>query len=177
MRPYIRPVSLGLSISVAAVLAPLAPVRTTTSGAQAGEVPETLVLNFRGTGVRQDSATQRFVYTADLYDTPGGRRVGTATADVQFISPLTLDHVITFHLPAGDLVDHAVEAIAPDASRQGHYLIGIHPEADTIVAGRGTGAYAGRTGHLTMSGWHDGSKFPQQDTFNDFYLIELNPAS
>jgi hypothetical protein len=27
-----------------------------------------------------------------------------------------------------------------------------------------------------MSGWHDGSKFPERDTLNDFYLIELNAS-
>jgi hypothetical protein len=166
-----------VSIFMAAVLVPVLPARMTASEAQAGELPETLVLTFRGTGQRQDSAPQRFVYTADLYDTASGKKVGTATVDVEFISPLTLDHVITFHLPDGDLVNHAVEAIGPDPTRQGHYLIGVHPEGDTIVAGKGTGAYAGRTGRLTMSGWHDGTKFPEQDTFNDFYLIELKPAS
>src|SRR5207253_10218177 len=48
----------------------------------------------------------------------------------------------------------------PDPTRHGHYLIGIHPEGDTILAGKGARAYAGRTGRLTMSGWHDGTKFP-----------------
>ncbi len=56
-------------------------------------------------------------------------------------------------------------------------LIGIHTKEGNIVPEKGTGAYAGRTGKLTMSGWHDGNEFPEHTTFNDFYLIQLDPKS
>ena len=64
---------------------------------------------------------------------------------------------------------------APDTSRQNYFITGIHPEGPSVQADKSTGAYAGRTGRLRMSGWHDGSKFPAVLAVNDFYAIELNP--
>lgn len=94
-----------------------------------------------------------------------------------FTSPSTLDLVSTFHLPGGDIASHGVEVIAPDSTRQGFFLIGVHSDDDTVQAEKSTGVYAGRTGRLRMSGWHDGNKFPQTVTFNDFYEITLKPPS
>jgi hypothetical protein len=105
-----------------------------------------------------------------------GEKVGTATHNVSPPS-IIMDHVMTFHLPDGDLVAHSKESVAPDSQHQGLFLIGIHATEKNIVPEKGTGAYAGRTGRVTMSGWHDGNKFPEQVTFNDFYLIELDPKS
>lgn len=174
-----RLVPLALSVVVIALASPLSPDRFSPAGA--GESPfdpgGSLFLQVRGTADRQPgSAPERFVYEPDVYDM-NNQKIGTVTHDVMFTSPTTLDLVSTFHLPDGDIVNHAVEAIAPDSSRQSFFLIGVHSDQDTVQAATSTGVYAGRTGRLRMSGWHDGSQFPETVTFNDFYEITLNPKS
>ncbi|MGH8974011.1 MAG: hypothetical protein ACRD0C_12515 [Acidimicrobiia bacterium] len=104
-----------------------------------------------------------------------GEKVGTGTNNADLRAPI-MDQVFTFHLPDGDLVAHSTESVVPDPQHPGFHLIGIHQD-NNIVAEKSTGAYAGRTGKVTMSGWHDGNKLPEQATFNDFYLIELDPKS
>jgi hypothetical protein len=133
-----------------------------------------LVLQVHGTVNRKEGGSpERFVYEPDVFDVDN-HKIGTVTHDVMFTSPTTLDLVSTFHLPDGDLANHGVEAIGPDASKNGFYLIGVHADSDTLQGERSTGAYAGRAGRLRMSGWHDANKFPQTVTFNDFYEITFN---
>lgn len=173
-----RPRLLALAAaSVAAFLiSPASPARLSAppAGAAVGAAADTLTLNFRGTTQREKTPDpQRVQYTTDLYSLATGEKVGTGTYNAMFTSPLTADHIMTFHLPDGDLVSHDIMAVGPDATRPGFFLIGVHPDGNTIV--NGTGVYAGRTGKLRMSGWHDGTKFPGQVTFNDFYAIELDP--
>jgi len=110
-----------------------------------------------------------------VYSLVTGEKIGTATHNISPPSAV-MDHVMTFHLPDGDLVAHSTESVAPDPQHSGLFLIGIHEE-NNIVPEKSPGAYAGRTGKVTMSGWHDGNKLPEQTTFNDFYLIELDPKS
>lgn len=168
---------LALSVVVAALVALLAPAHVSSAGAEQGAPPTegTLFLHVRGTADRQEGTPpDRFVYVVDVYDT-SDTKIGTVTHDVAFTSPTTLDLVSTFHLPDGELVNRGVEVIAPDSAAPGFYLIGVHADRDTVVADKGTGAYAGRTGRLRMSGWHDANTFPQTVTLNDFYAIELNP--
>ena len=169
--------ALALPALVVALLAAFSPVKVPSAGAgpSVSTAGQSLFLQVRGTVNRKEgSAPERFVYEPDVYDMTN-HKVGTVTHDVMFTSPTTLDLVSTFHLPNGDLANHGVEAIGPDASRQGFYLIGVHADHDTVQAAKSTGAYAGRAGRLRMSGWHDANKFPQTVTFNDFYEITLNP--
>lgn len=168
---------LALSALVVALLSPFSPVKLPSAGAEEGvsSAGRSLFLQVRGTVDRKGgSAPERFVYEPDVFDT-NNQKIGTVTHDVMFTSPTTLDVVSAFHLPDGDLANHGVEAIGPDASKQNFYLIGIHADHDTVDGAKSTGAYAGRAGRLRMSGWHDASKFPQTVTFNDFYEITLNP--
>ena len=143
--------------------------------AAAGVPGDTLALHFRGTGHQQPAEQGRFQWTTDLYSLVTGEKVGTGTNNTDLRGPI-MDHVVTFHLPDGDLVVHSQESVIPDPGHPGFALAGIHQD-NNVVPERGTGAYAGRTGKATMSGWHDGSKLPEQATFNDFYLIELDPKS
>ena len=177
---------LGLAMTMTVVVAvpdgPVLASNRTTAATQpllTGEIPArpgVLALNLRGLGRRQQSAHDRFVYTTDLYSMTTGERVGTGTHDIAFTAhPLVLDHYITFRLPEGEITSHQPESIGPDPQRRGAFLIGIHPEGNTLMADRGTGAYAGRTGRVVMAGYHDAPKFPEEATFNDFYLIELDP--
>lgn len=106
-----------------------------------------------------------------------GEKLGTATRDFAFTGPFGGDEVMTFRFPDGELVNHAVLNFALDLAHPGYFHVGIHPQGNTIVPERGTGAYAGRTGRLRMTGWHDGRAFPEQATFDDFYVIELDPGA
>jgi hypothetical protein len=166
---------LALSGLVIALLSPFSPVKVQSAGAEGVSVTgSSLFLQVRGTGDRKPGGRpERFVYEPDVYDM-NNRKIGTVTYDVMFTSPTTLDLVSTFHLVDGDLASHGVQAIGPDASKQNFYLIGVHADKDTLQPDKSTGAYAGRSGRLRMSGWHDANKFPQTVTFNDFYEIILN---
>ena len=169
---------LAVSALVVALIAPFSPVAVTPAGAEdsAGPAGGTLFLNVRGKADRQPgTAPDRLAYVLDVYDT-NNQKIGTVTHDAAFTSATTADLISTFHLPDGDLVNHATEAFAPDSSRQNMFLTGVHPEKDTIQGDKSTGAYAGRSGRLRMSGWHDGSAFPQTLGVNDFYAIDFNPG-
>jgi hypothetical protein len=168
---------LALSALVVALLSPISPVELPSAGADEGVATpgNSLFLQVRATVDRKGgTAPEHFVYEPTVYDM-NNQRIGTVTHDVMFTSPSTADLVSTFHLPDGVLANKSVEAIGPDASRQGFYLIGVHADRDTVDGAKSTGAYAGRTGRLRMSGWHDANKFPQTVTFNDFYEITFNP--
>ena len=168
---------LALSVLVVALLSPISPVKLPSAGAgeSVAAAGNSLFLQVRGTVDRKGgTAPEHFVYEPTVYDM-NNQKIGTVTHDVMFTSPSTADLVSTFHLPDGELVNKSVEAIGPDASTQGFYLIGVHAGRDTVDGAKSNGAYAGRTGRLRMSGWHDANKFPQTVTFNDFYEITFNP--
>jgi hypothetical protein len=168
---------LALSGLVFALLSPFSPVKLPSAGAEEGvsSAGRSLFLQVRGTVDRKGGTPpERFVYEPTVYDM-NNQKIGTVTHDVMFTSPSTADLVSTFHLQDGELANKGVEAIGPDASRQGFYLIGVHADHDSVDGAKSTGAYAGRAGRLRMSGWHDANKFPQTVTFNDFYEITLNP--
>ena len=175
-RRNLGPLAL-LVLTAAGLFSPLSPTKASSAadGSPLLSPEGTVYLQVRGTADREGGGPpDRFVYVLDVYDM-NNRKVGKVRHDVKFTSPTTLDLVSSFSLPNGDLVNHGVEAIGPDASKQGFYLIGVHADTDTIQADKGTGDYAGRTGRLRMSGWHDANKFPQTVTLNDFYEIRLNP--
>jgi hypothetical protein len=167
---------LAIVALVVALLSPFSPVKLPAADAQEGASPAggSLFLQVRGTADRKPGGPpERMVYEPDVYDM-NNRKIGTLTHDVMFTTPNTLDLRSVFHLPDGDLVNHGVEAIGPDGSKQGFYLIGVHTDKDSLEPTKSTGAYAGRTGRLRMSGWHDANKFPQTVGFNDFYEITFN---
>ena len=167
---------VAVSALVLALLSPFSPVKLPVAGAEEGAAPagRSLFLQVRGTVDRKPGGpAQRMVYEPEVFDM-NNRKIGTVTHDVMFTSANTLDLRSVFHLPDGDLANSGVEAIGPDGSKQGFYLIGVHTDKDSLEPTKSTGAYAGRTGRLRMSGWHDANKFPQTVTFNDFYEITFN---
>jgi hypothetical protein len=165
---------LALAVLVAGVIvSPTLRLGVPAAEAAAGAEGDTLALQFRGTGNQEPAEQGRFQWATDLYSLVTGEKVGTGTNNADLRAPI-MDHLMTFHLPDGDLVAHSKETVTPDPQHPGFYLAGIHQD-NNVVPESGTGAYAGRTGKVTMSGWHDGNKLPEQATFNDFYLIELDP--
>jgi hypothetical protein len=169
---------LALCVGLVALIAPFSPVTITSAGAGEERAPagDVFFLNVRSTGAARqaDTAPERFAYVLDVYDATN-HKIGTVFHDAAFTSATTAEIISTFHLPDGDLVNRATEAFAPDGSRQNHFLTGIHPDGETLLGDKSTGAYAGRTGRLRMSGWHETSQFPAVLGTNDFYAIELNP--
>ncbi len=166
---------LALPVLVIALLSPLSPVALSSAGAEEDSSGDVLFLNVRGTANREaGTPPERFAYVLDVYDATN-RKIGTVTHDAAFTSATTAEIISTFKLPGGVLVNRAIEAFAPDTSRQNQFLTGIHPEGETLLGDKSTGIYAGRTGRLRMSGWHETSKFPDTLGTNDFYAIELNP--
>lgn len=172
-----RLVPIASAILVAALLSPLAAIPMSPAGAGSTIRPinGTLFLQVRGTSDRQQGPAQdHFVYLVDVYDM-SDQKVGTVTHDFAFTSPNTFNLVSSFHLPNGEFVSDAVEVVAPDSTHPGFLLAGIHSDYnDTIQADKGKGDYAGRSGQVRMSGWHDANKFPQTLTFDDFYEIDLH---
>ena len=166
----------ALTVLVAALLSPLSPLRVGSAVAGAADpgASHRLFLQVRGTSDRQPStAPDVFRYVLDLYDM-SNHKVGTVTHDLRLTSPTTGDLTSSFHLPDGNLVNRVEEVFVPDSTRPGFYLIGIHPDHDTLQGDQGSGAYAGRTGRVRMSGWHDASRFPQTVALDDFWEIRLS---
>ena len=172
-RPGLWPLALVVVLFVA-LMSAFSSVTVSSASAEE-DTGDLLFLNVRGTANRQaGTAPERFAYVLDVYDSTN-KKIGTVTHDAAFTSASTAEIISTFNLPNGVLVNRAIEAFGPDTSRQNQFLTGIHPEGETILGDKGTGAYAGRTGRLRMSGWHETSKFPDTLGTNDFYAIELNP--
>jgi hypothetical protein len=174
-RRSLGPLALS-AVAVVALISPFTPGAVSSADVEDGPAMSgrSLFLQVRGTVDRKAGGRpERFVYEPDVYDM-NNRKIGTVTHDVMFTSVNTLDLVSTFHLPDGDIANHGVEAIGPDGSKQGFYLIGVHADRDSLQPDKSTGAYKGRGGRLRMSGWHDANKFPQTVTFNDFYEITFN---
>jgi len=183
-RGTLRLVSI-VALTVAGVLAassihpgaPAAGAAEPQAGAATVGTVDVLVLNFKGMAQREQTPeAQRFQWSTDLYSMGTGQKIGTGTDNFEFITPFSGDHVMTFRLPDGQLVAHSTVSIAPSVLHAGFFHVGVHPSENNIVSEKGTGAYAGRTGKVQMSGWHDcRNSCPEQATFNDFYLIELDP--
>lgn len=102
-----------------------------------------MTLNFRGTAQREPSASDRYVYTTDLYSLATGEKVGTATQNAGFTEkPGVLDYVVTLHLRDGELVGHQKKNFAPDADHSGFLIyvkqiltsLGGVPEKNTCLA-------------------------------------------
>lgn len=144
-----------------------------TTGALAAARPEVIAVNVRGVGRREPSAPERYVRTFGVYAMTG-EQLGTVVQDFAFTTPTTGDHIMTFTFPDGVLVNHTTISFSPDTAHPGFVLTGLHPEGDTILPDRGTGRYAGRTGRLRASGWHDVNGFPEVAVLDDFYVIQLD---
>ena len=168
-------VLVGLALVAGVIVSPTLRPGAPPASAAIEAPGDRLALHFRGTAQPEPAEPGRFQWSTDLYSLATGEKLGTGTHNTSPPS-VVMDHVMTFHLPDGDLVAHSIESVTPDPQHPGVFLIGIHEREHNIVPQRGTGAYVGRTGKVTMSGWHDANKAPAV-TFNDFYLIELDPKS
>lgn len=139
---------------------------------------DTLAFRFAGRVASRSPNPQRLVFEADLTSLATGDKAGSFTWDLtcgQVVGfPCGMYEVTnTFTLPEGTLVTRGTASVAPDGSAPGEFHAGIHPDGKNII--QATGMFAGRTGKAHMSGRHGGQEFPAFVTFDDFWLIELDP--
>jgi hypothetical protein len=140
-----------------------------------------IALYFAGRLPTQSSDHSRDFWTGDIRSLSTGEVVGTlrheiSCHEVTSFPCFVFTAVDTFTLPGGTIVNRATVSVAPDAANPGFfYHAGIHPEGKSIVSG--TGIFAGRTGRAHMSARHDIREYPGHVTFDDFWLIELDPKA
>lgn len=114
----------------------------------------------------------RAVMTFPMYSLTTGEVIGTLINDAQPNGPGTNDLVTSFVFADGKLVSHTTSSLAQDPAKPGWVLVGMRPDADSIV--EATGVFAGRTGRVDLSGTNDMTKFAAGEIFQDnFWIIKL----
>ncbi len=145
-----------------------------TTAAPAAEV---MIVRYEDRLETHSSAPGHLTWTVDLLS-PQGDVVGSLTHDIVCSTSTpppcaVFDSTDTFNFPQGQIVNRAPESVAPSPADPGQFLVGIHPPGKSIVSG--TGIFAGRTGRAQMAGLHDTREMPGFATFDDVWLIELDP--
>jgi hypothetical protein len=167
----IRVLALGGAAVAMAVL--LSPPSLMPSSAAADEPVDMIAVNSKGTANNESKDQNRTVYTFPMYSLATGAQIGTITDDVGLTStPGVVDVITTYRFKDGEIVNHMPVSISQDSQKPGWVVVGNRPEGNTIV--KATGAYAGRTGRVRLSGVDDLNKFPGQVYQDDFWVIELN---
>ncbi len=180
MHRFARPIFRALPVALLAVVAGALVVPT---AAPAGDAPpfkhgDFMALNSRGKAPNTSSDSMRQVYEFDLYSLATGEKIGTAVDDI-FCSTATpppcqvFDAKTTFKLPDGEFTNHAQVSVVFDPQRPGWVLVASLPSSKGIISG--TGAYAGRTGKVILTGVNDASSFPAQLGVDDRWVIEFDP--
>lgn len=170
MRHTIRALSLAaLTVIVGVGAAPRHAVSAAPS--------QIIAVNTRGTADNESTDPQRVRYTFPLYSLTTGERIGTGVDDATCVTTTpppcaVVDDIATFHLAQGDIVSHALVAVSPDSLRPGFILVGSRPSSNTIT--QATGAFAGMSGKVRLSGGDDVRKFPATLVQDDFWVIELS---
>jgi hypothetical protein len=168
---------LGISASPPAET----PFRAASTVAAAAGPGDLIAVSTRGDAKNESTDPMRQKFTFPLYSLVDGSLVGNATDDVACSSSTpppcaVIDAITTFRFtqgmfPLGTIVNHAQVSIAPDAQRPGFILVGSRPSGPTIVSA--TGAYAGRSGGVRLSGGNNVRNFPNELIQDDFWVIEV----
>lgn len=165
-----------LFLFVALVLA--GAVVSGVSAQEPAPAPQLIAVASRGSAPNDSTEPGRTTFTLPLFDLATGEEIGTLTDDAHCVSPtpppcLVQDVTTTFRLPDGEIVNHTTVSLSPDPQHAGALLTGARPEGNTIVSG--TGAYAGRTGKIDLSGRIEITNFPASiDNVDDWWLIQLD---
>ena len=131
---------------------------------------------FRSEGVNQSKDPTRFVINTPLLSLADGTQIGTVT-DTFTCAPgpppcLVLDVEPVLQYPDGVVTVRTEVPMAPDPARPGFWLFGTRPTKNNIVSA--TGAYAGRTGHLSVSGTVDMRNFPSPIPYEGVGVLVFN---
>ncbi len=176
-------VALGVSFSpIVSAQRAAAPADDGSGAAQpAATASQYMPVHTMGSAKNESSNPAVQSFTFPLYSMVDGSLVGTAT-DVltcsQTVPPpcAVIDAATTFRFtqgafPVGTILNHAQVSIVPDPQRPGFVVNGTRSTQPTIRSG--TGAYAGRTGTVNMSGTNDVKNYPNELIQDDYWLIAL----
>jgi hypothetical protein len=158
--------------------APAAPRAIASSSGPTGlEGKEIIVVNGLGTGRDQNPDPIAFDITVPLVSLATGTVVGRVRHEprcaTDSVPCLVLDDQDTYDLGDGTIVTRSKVSLSPDPAHP-HILLssGRPPEKNVVKA---TGAYAGRTGRVRVSGIVDVARFPSEFTLDEIYVIVLDP--
>jgi hypothetical protein len=117
---------------------------------------------FLSEGANQSKDPARFVLNTPLLSLSDRSHIGTVTDSFTCaVSPppcLVMELTPVLQYPDGTITIRTEVPMAPDPVRQGFFLFGARPTENNIVSA--TGAYAGRTGQLSVSGTVDMRRAP-----------------
>ena len=157
---------------------PLRPPRSprfTVQANEAGAAVDYMPVNSRGTS-KVEMKDDRAILTFPMYELATGNVIGTIVDDIKSPVPGFLFDVTTYFkfndAQNSELVSHGLVSSAPDVQKPGWIIVGNRPMTDSIISA--TGAFAGRTGRIRLSGVNDLTKFPDEVYQDDFWVIELN---
>lgn len=144
---------------------------------RSGNPPGFRAQHFRSDGSDGSPDPAHIVATAELLSLAVGTTAGTAIDDISCstsgAAPCpVLDVLTVFRFPDGEITARSAVSVVPDPQRPGFGLVGTRPERDTIVSG--TGAYAGRTGRLRLSGSVDLRRFPAEVPYEGISVISFD---
>jgi hypothetical protein len=188
MRTSIRIMGSAAAIALVAVVlsmrapgqpAHLGPARLVVEATSAYQQGDTIAVRFAGHLANKSTDPKHLTWVGELHSLASGQVMGTLTHDITCLGAIGLPCVVfeatdTFTFPSGTIVSRDLESAVPDPAYPGFFLIGIHPDGKSIISA--TGVFAGRTGRAHMSARHDGREAPTV-TFDDFWLIELDPKA
>ncbi|MGH8992905.1 MAG: hypothetical protein ACRDZ7_15455 [Acidimicrobiia bacterium] len=140
--------------------------------AEDGSAYDQMAVNSRGKTVPENK-DNRTILTFPMYNLATGEEIGTIIDDVQPNGPGTFDVFTTFIWPDGELTSHATVSAAQDPQKPGWIIVGKRAEGKNTIT-NATGVFAGRSGHVDISGTNDLTKFPAELYQDDFWVIKLN---
>jgi hypothetical protein len=146
-------------------------------GAADLEGKEIILLNGLGTAPDKNPDPDRFDITVPVVSFATGKPAGTVRHEPRCASDavpcLVLDDKDTYDLGDGKIVTRSRVSLAPDPDHPWLLLSSARPAEENIV--EATGAYAGRTGKVRVSGIVDMKDYPAQITLDEVYVIVLDP--
>lgn len=142
---------------------------------EAGAAVDYMPVNSRGKS-KVEMKDDRVILTFPMYELATGNVIGTIVDDIKSPVPGFLFDVTTYFKfndgQNSELVSHGLVSSAPDVQKPGWIIVGNRPTGPSIISA--TGAFAGRTGLIRLSGVNDLTKFPDEVYQDDFWVIELN---
>ena len=131
---------------------------------------------FLSEGANESSEPARFVIKTPLLSLSDGSQIGTVTDSFTCaVGPppcLVMELTPVLQYPDGMITVRTEVPMAPDPVRPGFFLFGARPTENNIVSA--TGAYAGRTGHLSVSGTVDMRKAPSTVPYEGVGVLVFN---
>lgn len=125
-------------------------------------------MNGRGTGRNVSTDPMRTKIEIPLYSVMTGEQVGMSTHNFACTPAGYCDDIDNYYLPEGTITTRAKVSYGPDSQQPGTFLVATHPKEHKLD---GTGAFAGRTGSIRVTGLADVSRMPAEVTLDEIYII------